>query len=66
MTCMKTSKSNDQGVAKQPPSGPALRNAYELILTRIMPRLSSSPQSTCRRMTHEDKIDSKRNHNHDR
>ncbi|WP_312110579.1 hypothetical protein [Brevibacillus reuszeri] len=58
-------KPSNPGVAKTPPSRVALRHAYELILTRIMPRLSSSPQSTCRRMNHEDQIDSKRNHNHD-
>lgn len=56
----------DQPVAENPPSRLALRSAYELILTRMLPRLSSSPQSTCRRMNDEDKIDPKRNHNSDR
>ena len=61
---MKTQK--NQPVAKTPPSRLALRNAYELVLTRMLPRISSAPQSTCRRVNDEDTIDPKRNHICDR
>ncbi|MGN7469422.1 hypothetical protein [Brevibacillus sp. SAFN-007a] len=49
--------------AQAPPSREALRSAYELILTRILPRLPPSPQSTGRSGEHEDTTDRKRPHN---
>lgn len=47
-------------VADNPPSRMALRTAYELIFTTIWPRLSTATQSTCRRINHEDSVDTKR------
>ncbi|MBU8714012.1 MULTISPECIES: hypothetical protein [Brevibacillus] len=53
-------------VAQAPPSREALRTAYELILTRILPRLPPTSQSTGRRCEHEDTTDRKRDHHADR
>ncbi|MED4584144.1 hypothetical protein [Brevibacillus choshinensis] len=50
----------EKPVAPQPPSRQALRNAYELILTHIWPRMNPN-HSTCRRIDDdEDTVDTKR------
>lgn len=50
----------EKPVAQQPPSRQALRSAYELILTRIWPRMHAN-HSTCRRLDNdEDSADTKR------
>ncbi|QRG66888.1 hypothetical protein [Brevibacillus choshinensis] len=49
----------DKPAAPEPPSRQALREAYELILTHIWPRMNSN-HTTCRRIDDENSVDTKR------
>lgn len=50
----------EKQAAPQPPSRQALREAYELILTHIWPRMNSN-HTTCRRIDEdENSVDTKR------
>lgn len=49
----------EKPIAQGPPSRQALRSAYELILTRIWPRLNSNHTTSRRIDDDEDSVDTK-------